>query len=134
MINSEHKERCPVSSLFPVLARAGSGGEFVGAEDVLRPEVAGAAAIDAGKKTRHFVRGKRRQARDRGMAIGLQRFVQCGPNIAAHGVIPRHRFVGALQHDDILLAGERLDHGRFRERPNDIEVNRSYRRPACSRR
>ena len=55
VIDPEVEERDAGRGGFAVLAGAVFGDEFVGADDVLGAEVAGAHAVAAGKVTRHFV-------------------------------------------------------------------------------
>ena len=51
------------------------------------------------------------------------------------GIVTGHGFVGALEDDDVLLAGQCLDNRRFRERANDVEVDGAdLRASRCSRR
>ena len=66
--------------------------------------------------------------------IALQRLVQRGADVAAHGVVAGHRLVGALEDDDVLLPRQRLDDGRFGERAEDVEVDRADLRVPRSRR
>ncbi len=54
----------------------------------------------------------------------LQRLVQCRPDVAAKRVVACHRLVRALEHDDVLLAGQRLYDSRLGERSNDVDMNR----------
>ena len=59
MVDAEHHERRAVRRALAVFARAGAGGELVGAERVLGPEVARAQPVDAGEQPRHLVGGDR---------------------------------------------------------------------------
>jgi len=130
MINSEHEERCAIRGVLTVLAGAGSGGEFVGTEDVFGAEVARSAAVDAGEESWHLRGCKSRQAGDDGMAVGPQRLAKCSADVTAHGIVARHGLVGAFQHDDVLLARQRVDDRGFREGANDIEMDGANRRAA----
>ncbi len=120
MIDADHEERDAVGSGLAVLARASSDRELVRAEDVLRPEVARAQAINAAEEPRHHVGGDRRQP-----ALVLQRLVQGSPDVAPHRIVARQRLVGPLEDDDVLLAGERRDDRGVRERPKDVGMDRS---------
>ncbi len=120
VIDAEHHERRAVLRELAVLARPRPGGELVGADDVLRPEVAGAEAVDPPEKARHLVGG------DPGYAlVALERLVQRGADIPPHRVVARHRLVRALEDDDVPLAGECGDDIGHGERPVDIDVNRA---------
>ena len=99
MIDAEHDERHAVRRALAVLARALPDRELVGADRVLGPEVARAEAVDAGEEPRHLVGRDRREAR-----LALQRLVQRRADVAPHRVVARHRLVGALEDDDVLLA------------------------------
>ena len=99
VIDAEHDERTPSAARLAVLARALADRELVGADRVLGAEVARAEAVDAAKEPRHLLQ------RDRGKpGLALQRLVQRGADVAPHRVVARHRFVGPLEDDDVLLA------------------------------
>ena len=60
----------------------------------------------------------------------MQRLVQRRADVAPHRVVAGQRLVGALEDDDVLLPGQRLDDGRFGERPEHVGVNRPDLRAA----
>ena len=103
----------------PSLRARVPGREFVRAEDVLGPEIARAQTVDAVEEARHLVRRDRAEASLRGCSALCER----GADVAAHGVVAGHRLVGALENDHVLLARERLDHGRFGEGADDVQVD-----------
>ena len=100
MVDAEDHERHAVRRALAVLARARADGELVGADRVLGPEVAGAQAVDAGEEPRHLVGRDAPEV----PSSPLQRLVQRGADIAPHRVVARHRLVGALEDDDVLLS------------------------------
>jgi len=130
VIDPEHEERRPVRRALAVPARALSRRELVRAEDVLGPEIARSQSVHAGEEPRHLV------DRDRGQPFGRraprrqERLVERRPDVAPHRVVARHRLVGPLEDDDVLLPGERLDDGGLGEGTDHVEVNRSDRRAA----
>ena len=65
-----------------------------------------------------------------GMAFILNGLGECGANVAAERVVAGKSFVSSLEDDDVLLALERGNDGRFREGANDIDVNGTDRCPA----
>ena len=123
------KNDTPSAARLAVLARALADRELVRAERVLGPEVARAEAVHAGEQPRHLVGGDRREAR-----LVLQRLVQRGADVAPHRVVAGQRLVGALEDDDVLLAGQRLDDRRFGERTEHVRVDRAHLRAPRSRR
>ena len=125
MVDAEDHERGAVGRTLAVLARACAGGELVRADGVLGPEVAGAEPVDAAEQPRHLAGFNRRQSR-----LVLQRLVQRGADVAPHRIVAGHRLVGALEDDDVLLAGQRPHHRRFRERTEHVDVNRAHLRIA----
>ena len=120
MIDAEHHERHAVARALPVFACACAGDELVGANRVLGPEVARPQPVHAREQSRHPIGRQLRQAR-----VLLQRLVERRADVAAHRVVARHRFVGPLEDDDVGLAGQRLDDRRFRERTDDVEMDRA---------
>ena len=118
MIDAEHHERRAVRGALSVLAGACSDRELVRADRVLRPEVARAQPVDAREQPRHLVG---RDCRQPGLA--LQRLVERRPNIAPHRVVARHRLVGPLEDDDVLLAGQCFHDRRFREGTEDVQMD-----------
>ncbi|MCG3162481.1 MAG: hypothetical protein JMDDDDMK_03736 [Acidobacteria bacterium] len=120
MIYAQNHKRRAVLRPLAVLARARARGELIRANDVLRPKIARPQAIDAGEKSRRALDGEARQP-----GLVLQSLIQSRANIAAHGIVARHRFVGSFQNDDVLLSGQRLHNRRFRERTDHIKVQRA---------
>src|SRR6185503_16101046 len=125
MIDAEHHERGAVRGALAVLARARSHREFIGADRVFGSEIARPQTVYTPKQSRHLIGGDPRKTR-----FTLQCLVERRPDIAAHRVVARHRFVCALEHDDVLLAGERLYDRRLREWSEHVDVDRSDSDPA----
>ena len=121
MIDPEHEEGHSIRRALAVLALALADGEFVRANRVLGAEISRPQAVHAAEQPWHLLRGDARQA-----VLALQRFVQRHPDVLAHRVVARERLVGALEDDDVLLPGERLDDGGFREGAEDVRVNRPH--------
>ena len=60
------------------------------------------------------------------MPVQLERLVQGGARVAPHGVVARHRLVGALDDDRVALAGQCLDDCSFGERAEHVDVDRPH--------
>ena len=131
MVNAENDEGCAIGEGLAVLARAARSCVLVSGNDVLGAEVARTQAVGAGDNLRHLGTIERREALRSAVAgievRPLQGLVQRGADIAAQRIVAGHAFVGALEDDDVLLAFEGLDDGRFGEGPNHIDVNRADR-------
>jgi hypothetical protein len=118
VIDAEDDEGFAVGEGLAVLARAAGGSVLVGAEDVLGAEVAGAETIGAGDDLGDF------SERDFGNAGGaLDGLAQRGADVLAERIVGGESFVGALEDDDVLLAADSFDDGRFGEGANHIDVD-----------
>ena len=113
MVNAEHHERDAVRGSLPVFAGPCPGGIFVGAENVLRPEVARPQAIDSREKPRHLFLSNGGETGLLRMPMHCQGFAQRGANIASHRVVRSHRLIGTLEDNDVAFAGERPYDGLF---------------------
>ena len=63
-----------------------------------------------------------------------ERLRQRGADVAAEGVVAGERFVGALEDDDVLLALEGFDDGRFGEGTDHVDVQGADAGAVLSRR
>src|SRR5271165_971203 len=102
MIDAQHKERRPLRRALAVLAGASTGGEFVGAEDMFRPEIARPETVDTREQTRHLGTGNRGQFLGDRIAIGPQGLIERSSYVAPHWIIAGHRLISAFEDDDIL--------------------------------
>ena len=125
MVDAQDEKGDSIRDALAVLARPRSGREFVCAQNVLGPEIAGTQTVDAGKEPRHLVRRNGGEIRFRDVVLRDERLGQRRPDFPAHGVVSRHGLVRALENDDVALAGQRPDDGGLRERPEDVQVNRA---------
>ena len=54
---------------------------------------------------------------------GFVGLAQGDADVARQRIVARHAFIGAFEDDDVLLAAQRVDDGRFRERADDVDVD-----------
>src|SRR6185369_12347646 len=121
MIHAEDHEGRPVRSLLAVLAGARAGGKLVGADRVLRPEITGAQAIYPREEPRCLFSREGWKP-----FLFLEGLVQGGADIASHGIVAGHGFVGSLQDDDVLLTSQRLYDSGLRKWTEYVNVERTY--------
>src|SRR5208283_5872780 len=96
-------------------------GELVGAQRVLRPEVARADAERTAEQARRL--GGREPWEAPAELRRLVGLAQRHPDVAGQRVVARHPLVRPLEDDDSLLAAERVYDGRLGERPDDVYVD-----------
>src|SRR5258706_16349404 len=109
MVDAQNKKGNSIRNALAVLARPRSCCKFVGAQNVLGPEISRAQTVDAGEEPWHAIRRNGAEVGFRGMTLRYQGLRQCRPDVPAHGVISRHGFVGAFENNYVALANERLD-------------------------
>src|SRR5688572_17769876 len=102
MVHAEHEKRLAVRRARAVLAFARASRELVGAERVLRTEIARTDAVSAAEKSRRLRgRERRKRAAEFRRLVGL---AQRHANVARERIVARKSFVRAFEDDDVLLA------------------------------
>ena len=124
MVDAEGKIRFTIGSALAVLANSAADGKLVSSKGVLGAKITRTKSITTAKNTRRLLKRNGRQGS--AVAGSLLAFTQCGANITTQRIIPRHTLIGTLKHNYVLLTPQGIDNRRFRERPNDINMNRPH--------
>ncbi len=129
VIDADDEEARAIGLRPAVLPRQRAGGKRVGAEDALRPEVARTEAIDPGEDPRHLGSRERGHAVRPRLAVRLEGPGEGRAQVPAQRVVPGERLVGALEHDDVPLAGERAHQRHLGEGTKHVYVHGADPRP-----
>ena len=124
MVDSEHEIGVAVGYRLSVLAGANPGGVLVGADDRLGTKVARAQAVGAAENQRHLIGGQWLDAVVVSLVMRFDRLGKRSTHIASQRIVDRERFVGSLENDRSLLPCQSLHHGRLREGPEYVDVDR----------
>ena len=121
VIDAEHEVRLAIGGTLAVLALHLADRELVGAERVLRSEIARADAVRTAEQPRHLGRRHRRHLAF--VKMGFERLAERGPDVPRQRIVAGQAFVGAFDDDDVLLTPQRVDDRRLGERADHVDVD-----------